>query len=71
MTVNAIPRPRDVPVRLPLDHIGIGKMWAYLGLPRETAVEWAKGDFDSHGALRVLAAYDEAAFDIMEATLDG
>lgn len=71
MTVNTIPRPKDVPVRLPVDHIGIGTMWAYLGLPRGVAVEWAKEDFDPHGALRVIAAYDEASFDIMEAALDG
>lgn len=68
MTVNAIPHPRDVPVRVPVDHVGLGAMWAYLGLPRETAVAWAREEFDSHGALKVIAAYDEAAFDVLEAS---
>lgn len=70
MTVNAIPRQRDVPVRVPVDAQALGFLWARCGVPRDTAIEWAR-DLDRRSALRVIAAYDEEAFDLMEAGGEG
>ena len=67
--MSTVPSPRDVPIRVPVDARALGFLWARCGLPRDTAIEWAR-DLDRHSALRVIAAYDEEVFDLMEASFD-
>lgn len=64
--ISTVPDPREVPVRVPVDARALGFLWARCGLPRYTAIEWAR-DLDRHSALRVIAACDEETFDLMEA----
>lgn len=66
MVISVIPSPRHVPLAKPVDARALGFLWARVGLPRDVAIDWA-GELDHSTALRVIAAYDEETFDIMDA----